>query len=90
MNTRTILPILTLALVASAASIETGADKAPTPATARMKITIKTNNKVLTATLDDNPTARAFANLLPLDLGEDLLARVRFDSGGAADSPTRH
>ena len=40
---------------------------APTTAT-RVNIVIKTEGRELTATLDDNPTARAFAQLLPLDL----------------------
>lgn len=44
-----------------------------------MKITLKIGNKVLTATVADNPTARDFVSLLPLNLSmNDLFGREKY------------
>ena len=40
----------------------------PTPPTSNMKINLKLQDKTLTATLYDTPTARDFASMLPLTL----------------------
>lgn len=60
---------LTAGVCASAQTRAPASEKSSTPATAGpMKIIIKTDKRELTATLDDNATAKAFAQLLPLDL----------------------
>lgn len=47
-------------------------------AASAMKITIKVAGKVLRATLVDNPTARAFASLLPVHVSmDDLFGREK-------------
>jgi hypothetical protein len=44
-----------------------------------MKISIKIGGKTLTATLADNPTARDFVSLLPLNLSmDDLFGREKY------------
>ena len=72
------LPLFALALAAALGSIFCGAhaqqasamssrEGSDLPVTA-MKIRIKLQEKVITATLADNPTSRVFVSLLPLDL----------------------
>ena len=47
--------------------------------TQNMKISIKVSGKTVTATLMDNPTARDFASLLPLNMSmKDLFGREKF------------
>jgi hypothetical protein len=55
------------------------ADNTTTNQTPAMKIRLKLHDKVLTATLADNKTARDFASLLPLTLTlNDLFGREKF------------
>ena len=55
------------------------ADNTTTNQTPAMKIRLKLHDKVLTATLTDNKTARDFASLLPLTLTlNDLFGREKF------------
>src|SRR5437016_4444842 len=56
---------------------------APTPASSEgihnMKINIRVSGKTVTATVLDNPTARDFVSLLPLNLSmNDLFGREKF------------
>ena len=55
------------------------ADNTTTNQTPAMKIRLRIDNKVLTATLADNKTARDFVSLLPLTLTmNDLFGREKF------------
>jgi hypothetical protein len=71
------LPLFALALAATVSSIVWGAHAQQAAVAPRegsdqpvsaMKIRIKLQEKVITATLADNPTSRDFVSLLPLDL----------------------
>src|SRR5947209_4376917 len=56
-----------------------GADTTTTNHTSAVKIKLTTDNKILTATLAGNRTARDFASLLPLTLTmNDLFGREKF------------
>ena len=78
MNARALLlPLvltMTLGIVACDADDRSARAKSKPPAepttqpTSNMKISLKLQDKTLTATLHDNPTAREFASLLPLTL----------------------
>jgi hypothetical protein len=49
------------------------------PRSDQMKINIKIGGKILTATLADNPTARDFASVLPLNVSmKDLFGREKY------------
>ena len=55
------------------------ARRASSEGTQHMKINIKVSGKTVTATLMDNPTAKEFASLLPLQISmKDLFGREKF------------
>jgi hypothetical protein len=78
MNTRALLLPLVLVMTLSVIACDAGdasvrpKSKPPaeptTPPTSNMKINLKLQDKTLTATLYDTPTARDFASMLPLTL----------------------
>src|SRR5215216_1930158 len=72
--------LMAIALAAIFGPIVRSADETTTTnQTPAMKITLKVGNKVLTATLADNKTARDFVSLLPLTLTmNDLFGREKF------------
>jgi len=72
--------LMAIALAAIFGPIARSADQMTTTnQTPAMKIRLKVGNKVLTATLADNKTARDFVSLLPLTLTmNDLFGREKF------------
>jgi hypothetical protein len=72
--------LMAIALAAIFGPIARSADEMTTTnQTLAMKIRLKVGNKVLTATLADNKTARDFVSLLPLRLNmNDLFGREKF------------
>jgi len=72
--------LMAIALAAIFGPIARSADETTTTnQTPAMKIRLKVGNKVLTATLADNKTARDFVSLLPLTLNmNDLFGREKF------------
>jgi hypothetical protein len=72
--------LMAIALAAIFGPIARSADEMTTTnQTPAMKIRLKVGNKVLTATLADNKTARDFVSLLPLTLNmNDLFGREKF------------
>src|SRR5438067_8605964 len=72
--------LMAIALAAIFGPIARSADETKTTnQTPAMKIRLKVGNKVLTATLADNKTARDFVSLLPLTLNmNDLFGREKF------------
>jgi hypothetical protein len=86
-----LLIALVLVVSLAAAVIASGTGKAPNVASSNseqaasersrqsMRINIRIANKLVTATLVDNPTARDFISLLPLNLSmDDLFGREKF------------
>ena len=63
--------IVAVALMTQLALGQTPQDSAPDQSATSMKISIEFNGAKMTATLYDNPSARDFASLLPLDLQID-------------------
>jgi len=63
--------IVASALMTQLALGQTAQDAAPSQDETSMKIRIEFNGASMTATLDDNPSARDFASMLPLDLTID-------------------
>jgi hypothetical protein len=63
--------IVANALMMRVAFGQTAQDAAPGQEKTNMKIRIEFNGASMTATLDDNPSARDFASILPLDLTID-------------------
>jgi hypothetical protein len=59
------------ALMTQAAFGQTTQDVAPNREATSMKMRIEFNGRSMTATLHDNPSARDFASMLPLDLTID-------------------
>src|SRR6266516_4136227 len=71
--------LIAIALTAILGPIARGADNTTTKHTSAVKIKLTIDNKILTATLADNATARDFASLLPLTLTmNDLSRREKF------------
>src|SRR5947207_8137844 len=71
--------LIALALAAILGPTASRADNTTTNQTPAMKIRLRIDNKVLTATLADNKTARDFVSLLPLTLTmNDLFGREKF------------
>src|SRR5881296_3710096 len=71
--------LIAIALTAILGPIARGADNTTTKHTSAVKIKLTIDNKILTATLADNATARDFASLLPLTLTmNDLFGREKF------------
>ena len=71
--------LIAIALTAILGPIARGADNTTTQHTSAVKIKLTIDNKILTATLADNATARDFASLLPLTLTmNDLFGREKF------------
>src|SRR5213080_1327446 len=72
--------LMAIALAAIFGPIARSADETTTTnQTPAMKIRLKVGNKVLTATLADNKTARDFVSLLPLTLTmNDLFGREKY------------
>ena len=71
--------LIAIALTAILGPIARGADNTTTKHTSAVKIKLTIDNKILTATLADNATARDFASLLPLTLTmNDLFRREKF------------
>src|SRR5881398_3721924 len=71
--------LIAIALTAILGPIARGADNTTTNRTPAMKIRLNVNNKVLTATVADNKTARDFISLLPLTLTmNDLFGREKY------------
>src|SRR5216117_216190 len=72
--------LMAIALAAIFGPIARSADETTTTnQTPAMKIRLKVGNKVLTATLADNKTARDFVSLLPLTLNmNDLFGREKY------------
>jgi len=71
--------LIALALAATLGQAASGTDNTTTNRTPAMKIRLSVNNKVLTATLADNKTARDFISLLPLTLTmNDLFGREKY------------
>ena len=71
--------LIAIALAAILGPTASRADNAMTNQTPVMKIRLRIDNKVLTATLADNKTARDFVSLLPLTLTmNDLFGREKF------------
>lgn len=63
----------------SKAETPSGSERASSETIRNMKIKIVISGKTLTATLADNPTARDFISLLPLNLSmDDLFGREKF------------
>src|SRR5437867_6997760 len=70
--------LIAIALTAILGPTASRADNTTTNRTPAMKIRLSVNNKVLTATLADNKTARDFISLLPLTLTmNDLFGREK-------------
>jgi hypothetical protein len=63
--------IVASALMTQLAFGQTAQDSAPSQDETSMKISIEFNGTSMTATLYDNPSARDFASMLPLDLTID-------------------
>ena len=71
--------LIAIALAAILRPTASRADNTTTNQTPAMKIRLRIDNKVLTATLADNKTARDFVSLLPLTLTtNDLFGREKF------------
>jgi len=71
--------LIAIALAAILGPTASGTDNTTTNQTPAMKIRLRIDNKVLTATLADNKTARDFVSLLPLTLTmDDLFGREKF------------
>ena len=71
--------LIAIALAAILGPTASRADNTTTNQTPAMKIRLRIDNKVLTATLGDNKTARDFVSLLPLTLTmNDLFGREKF------------
>src|SRR5881275_2312419 len=71
--------LIAIALAAILGPTASRADNTTTNQTPAMKIRLRIDNKVLTATLADNKTARDFVSLLPLTLTmDDLFGREKF------------
>ena len=71
--------LMALALAATLGQAASGTDNTTTNRTPAMKIRLSVNNKVLTATLADNKTARDFISLLPLTLTmNDFFGREKY------------
>ena len=71
--------LIAIVLTAILGPIARGADNTTTKHTSAVKIKLTIDNKILTATLADNATARDFASLLPLTLTiNDLFRREKF------------
>ena len=71
--------LIAIALTAILGPIARGADNTTTKHPSAVKIKLTIDNKILTATLADNATARDFASLLPLTLTiNDLFRREKF------------
>ena len=71
--------LIAIALTAILGPIARRADNTTTKHTSVVKIKLTIDNKILTATLADNATARDFASLLPLTLTmNDLFRREKF------------
>ncbi len=71
--------LLAVTLAATLGQAASGTDNTTTNRTPAMKIRLSVNNKVLTATLADNKTARDFISLLPLTLTmNDLFGREKY------------
>src|SRR5437870_3779772 len=71
--------LIAIALAAILGPTASGTDNTTTNQTPAMKIRLRIDNKVLTATLADNKTARDFVSLLPLTLNmNDLFGREKF------------
>src|SRR5213078_5029407 len=71
--------LIAIALAAMLGPTASRADNTTTNQTPAMKIRLRIDNKVLTATLADNKTARDFVSLLPLTLTmNDLFGREKF------------
>jgi len=71
--------LIAIALAAILGPTASRADNTTTNQTRAMKIRLRIDNKVLTATLGDNKTARDFVSLLPLTLTmNDLFGREKF------------
>ena len=71
--------LIAFALAAILGQAASGTDNTTTNRTPAMKIRLSVNNKVLTATLADNKTARDFISLLPLTLTmNDLFGREKY------------
>src|SRR5438876_9789908 len=71
--------LIAIALAAILSPTASRADNTTTNQTPAMKIRLRIDNKVLTATLADNKTARDFISLLPLTLTmNDLFGREKY------------
>src|SRR5436309_1732152 len=71
--------LIAIALAAMLGPTASRADNTTTNQTPAMKIRLRIDNKVLTATLADNKTARDFVSLLPLTLTmNDLFGREKY------------
>src|SRR5216117_2183904 len=71
--------LIAIALTAILGPIARGADNTTTQHTSAVKINLTIDNKILTATLADNKTARDFISLLPLTLMmNDLFGREKY------------
>src|SRR5438046_3055198 len=71
--------LIAIALTAILGPIARGADNTTTQHTSAVKIKLTIDNKILTATLADNKTARDFISLLPLTLTiNDLFGREKY------------
>ncbi len=71
--------LIAIALAAILGPTASRADNTTTNQTPAMKIRLRIDNKVLTATLADNKTARDFISLLPLTLTmNDLFGREKY------------
>src|SRR6266567_3982374 len=71
--------LIAIALAAILGPTASRADNTTTNQTPAMKIRLRIDNKVLTATLTDNKTARDFISLLPLTLTmNDLFGREKY------------
>ena len=69
--------IVASALMTQLALGQTAQDAAPSQDETSMKIRIEFNGASMTATLDDNPSARDFASMLPLDLTTTITRPMR-------------
>ena len=71
--------LIAIALAAILGPTASRADNTTTKHTSAVKIKLTIDNKILTATLADNKTARDFVSLLPLTLTmDDLFGREKF------------
>jgi len=69
----------TRTLMAANLALSLTPERASSEGTLNMKINIKVSGKTVTATVMDNPTARDFVSLLPLNLSmNDLFGREKF------------